>query len=279
MEIDFTKRVQKYVNVDSHLDAVEAGATIVQLKYDGWWARVVVKSKIAFIYSRQNELKGKRRVNLPDCVLIGEFLKGTQRVVAGTEGKHSTLMAFDILELEGKETDSLPYYQRLNNLTNLLERNECWVELCETFPIEQSAFLWDKFVEKGNVEGLVYKKKTMPYVGSTVWRRKKQFTMDYVVMGFYEGKGKHSGRLGGLVCGLFVNGVLTEKTKVGGGFNDKERKGIWDNQAHYLGKVLEVTGWQIFESGAMRHPNAVRWGDGELAWRSDKNPSECTWAS
>ena len=180
-EIDFSKRVQKYKNVTSHKQAEKAGAEIVQLKYDGWWARAVIKSRSAKIYSRQGELKDTMQVGLPDCVLIGEYLKGTQRVVSGTEGEHSSLIVFDILEVRGEEVHSVPYGFRVDRIHRMLSDPNMWVLPCKTYPICEADRLWDSEVENGNCEGLVYKKRSDPYVGSTVWRRKKEFTMDYVV--------------------------------------------------------------------------------------------------
>jgi ATP-dependent DNA ligase len=139
--------------------------------------------------------------------------------------------------------------------------------------------LWRQHVENGTCEGLVYKRIGDTYIDSTVWRRKKEVTMDYIMMGVYEGAGKHKGRLGGINGGLWVNGKAEIRCKVGGGFNDAEREDIWNNPQKYMGRVLEVKGWQLFESGAVRHPNAVRdERTGQLRWRDDKEQKDCYWA-
>lgn len=278
-DIDFSSRLQKYVNVESHQEAMDAGATYVQLKYDGWWARLVVENGVGKVYSRQNQLKHTQETNLPDCVLIGEFLKGTQRVVSGTEGDQHSLIVFDILNWEGLRVDNQSYKSRMDFLGLKFGDNEKygWVKQCCTYPIEQADLLWEQEVENGNCEGLVYKYSKSHYIGSKVWRRKREFTMDYVVMKMYEGNGKHGGRLGGLICGLYENGKLVEKVRVGGGFNDEERDLIWQSPAFYYDRVLEVKGWQVFDSGALRHPNAVRGKEGKLKWRDDKRPVDCKW--
>ena len=279
MSIDFTQRVQKYKNVTEHQQAIKAGADLVQLKYDGWWARAVIKNRSAKIYSRQGQLKDTILVGLPNCVLIGEFLKGTQRVVSGTEGEHSSLIVFDILELESdSDVHEKKYGHRVKIVQDILKGTDTWVKPCVTYSsVDFCERLWKDHVENGDCEGLVYKKSSDKYVGSTVWRRKREFTMDYVVMGVEEGLGKHSGRLGAIICGLVEGGVLVEKVRVGGGFNDREREHIWDFPDKYIGRVLEVKGWQVFDSGAMRHPNAVRGGDGKLKWRADKTKNDCVW--
>lgn len=275
-EVDFSVRVQKYKNVDSHKEAIRGGADCVQVKYDGWWARVVVKDRVAEVYSRQGQLKHTQATSLPNCVLIGEFLKGTNRVVSGSEGEANTVIVFDILEWEGDRMDNQMYGRRTEAISKI-DKYASWIKSCVNYHIEFAERLWKTHVDNGNAEGLVYKSMHDYYVGSTVWRKKKEFTMDYVVMRFNEGAGKHKGRLGGIVCGLFEEGILVEKVTVGGGFNDLEREHIWENPAHYYLQVLEVKGWQLFDSGSMRHPNAVRGEDGKLKWREDKSPSDCTW--
>jgi ATP-dependent DNA ligase len=279
--VDFASRVQNYENVEAHADAQRMGCDVTELKYDGWWGRLVVEREVGKVYSRQGQLKHEAKIEMPNCVVIGEFLKGTQRVVSGTEGKSDFLMAFDCLEWDGSLVADRKWTRRkrvVNSMQQYTDGGQ-WVCPVESYGIEDAGELWNRHVDNGNAEGLVYRKSTDPYVGSTLYRRKKQFTVDYVVTGVYEGQGKHKGRLGGVTAGLFVNGKLKEKVKVGGGFNDSEREAIWQSPRLYIGRVLEVTGWQVFESGAVRHPNAVRGEDGLLRWRDDKRPEHCTWPS
>ncbi len=275
--IDFEERVQAYKNVESHEEAILAGADIVELKFDGWWGRLVAQGGQAKVYSRQGQLKHEASLDIPDCTLIGEFLKGTQRVVSGGEGAAGNLVVFDVLEMEGRCAAHLPWTAR-NRMVKGLEQYGQWIQPVKSFGIRASGSLWNAYVEGGNAEGLVYKRSSDRYVGSTVWRMKKEFSMDYILISPYEGKGKHVGKLGGVNGGLWVDGKVVQRCKVGGGFNDAEREEIWNNFEKYAGRVLEVTGWQIFESGAMRHPNAARDPlTGLLKWRDDKEPQDCYW--
>lgn len=275
--INFASRVQNYDNVIEHGDAAKKGADIVEVKYDGWWGRLHVENQIGRVYSRQGQLKHEAKIDIPDCVLIGEFLKGTQRVVQGGEGAANDLKVFDCLEWDGGLVAHLPLLRRKRTVNALARYTDSWVSPVDSFDIAEADVLWQKHVIEGNAEGLCYKRMSDSYVGSTIWRKKKEVTMDYVVMGVVEGAGKHKGRLGAVVAGLYVNGSLIEKVRVGGGFNDVERQEIFDNPAKYTGRVLEVRGWQLFDSGAVRHPNAVRGPDGKLLWREDKLPTDCTW--
>lgn len=283
--LDFTSRIQSYVNFSTVAEAAASRRfDITQIKYDGWWARLVVTGGIAQIYSRQGQLKETRPVpGIADMVLIGEFLKGTNRACAGDSGK---VMVFDALFLPGTGTGitqvfDYSYSARERFIRNLKSEGRLpdWVVPVESFSPTKSVALWEEHVMNGGGEGLVYRSSREVYHPATIGRVKRVFTMDYVVMGFTESTtGKRKGMAGNLICGLYVNGVLTEKVKVGGGFNNPEMIDQFQNFGKYKGRVLEVKGWQLFESGAMRHPNACRNDDGSIRWRDDKRPEDCVWS-
>lgn len=275
--MDLTKRKQRYVNVESHSEALDAD--IVEVKYDGWWARCVITKGKLQIFSRQGQLKFEGEASLPDCVLIGEYIVGTQRATAGEElGK---VVVFDIIEIESHNlpATAVAHWSWKNRRMTLeeLDFTGTMFELIETFKPADADELWQSAVIEGGAEGLVYKRSYESYVDSTVYRKKRVFTMDYVVMDLQEGGGANEGRLGALICGLYVNGNLKRKLRVGGGFRDKEREAIWQAPEDYIGRVLEVKGWQLFDSGALRHPNACRGKGGRLRWREDKAPEDCTY--
>lgn len=72
---------------------------------------------------------------------------------------------------------------------------------------------------------------------------KRVDTVDLRVVGFQEGTGKHSGRLGALVCQDPETGAYT---KVGTGYSDYERQWIWDHQDEVDGQLIEVDhNWKI----------------------------------
>ena len=173
----------------------------------------------------------------------------------------------------------LPYDERRAAVRTMLSyyHGSPWVRLNATYPIAKSDELWEQFVMKGGSEGMVYKNSTDPYVGSVVYRQKRVYDMDYIILGMVEGKGKNAGMMGALIGGQMIRGKVVERCNIGGGFYDSERIHIWKNPEQYVGRVLECHGWQVFPSGAMRHPNASRGADGALLWRSDKTPADCRW--
>lgn len=274
--MDFTKRVQKYVNVEDHETPTFYGADIVEIKYDGWWARVVVRDGHAKIFSRQGQLKAEQEVKAADGVYIGEYLVGTQRAVQGADGASGVVKVFDCISIGDKDIYRIPLTDR-KMLAEKSIRDCSFLEMTPHFPADNSEALWDEHVENGDAEGLVWKNSKQEYIGSTVWRRKQVFTMDYVVMEVNEGAGRRKGMVGNLLCGLYEDGKLVAKVRVGGGFSDAEGKYIFENFEKFRGRVLEVKGWHIFSSGSMRHPNAVRGADGQIRWRSDKRPEDCVW--
>lgn len=53
--------------------------------------------------------------------------------------------------------------------------------------------------------------------------------------------------------------------------SDDQRLEFGKNGDAYIGKVVEVAGFEVFDSGSMRHPSFVR-------VRDDKDAKECVWA-
>lgn len=271
--MSYEKRIQKYVNFTSVADAMRAGFDLVQPKYDGWWARVVVKDGSASIYSRQGMLKHTKPVpaGTVDMVLIGEYIIGTQRATSGADsGNCGVVRVFDVLEVNGECIAETHRYEARMAAGVKAASSVEWLVATRSDLAGTALQLWSEYVERDGAEGLVFRKSTDTYSAAVVGRVKKQFTMDYVVMGVVEGEGKHAGRVGAVVCGMYVRGTLTEKVRVGGGWTDAMRDAIWAEPSRYVGQVLEVKGFQVFESGSMRHPNAVR-------FRDDKAPADCVW--
>lgn len=109
----------------------------------------------------------------------------------------------------------------------------------------------DKFVIDG-FEGAMFKDGASPYVfkrGRNVLKVKKFHDIDLRVTSLYEGKGKHRGRLGGLVVDH-----LGVETKVGSGFNDALREEIWKNQESWVNATVQVQYQDIGSQGSLRFP-------------------------
>jgi len=314
--VTLTSRVQKYINYATPALAAACKKLkfdIVQIKFDGWWARIVIKNGVAQIFSRQNQLKDTFPAEgVADMVLLGEYLKGTNRSTSDASAADvgGVVMVFDALHFGKDGFINLPYRDRHDALVKakaggLLPE---WCRTVMSWDTNMADKLWEMDVVACGAEGLVFRRSEDNYLDATIGRVKQEFSVDYVIMGFTEGGGKRAKMAGNLIGGLYVPSLsfaeaaeirakfiaknpnvkgwtvygrskLVPKVSIGGGFNDSEMKDQFDNFRKYAGRVLEVKGWQIFESGAMRHPNAVRESNGSIKWRDDKSIYECVWDS
>jgi DNA ligase-1 len=85
---------------------------------------------------------------------------------------------------------------------------------------------------------------------------KTMLSMDCEIIGFYEGTKRLEGTLGGLI----VKQENEVKCEVGTGFSDADRIYIWENQAKFLGRVVEIQYQDLTEKEQrMRFPSAIRW--------------------
>jgi ATP-dependent DNA ligase len=275
-------RVQKYKNFPTVQAAVAAGFDAAQVKYDGFFAEVVVAGGNAVAYSRTGNVIATHPC--PDfrgsAVLVGELLIGTARSV-GTP-QFGRLMVFDCTyhdEYDGHAecvpVAEMDYTCRRTIAAGVVLAFNGWAEMVETHHRGAVESLWDAHVVRDGGEGLVLRKTPREghgpgYAADTLGRVKAMETHDYVVMGVEEGQGKHVGRLGALVCGQYdACGRLVECCRVGGGFTDEQREGYWNARGRLAGLVMEARGYQYFEAtGALRHPQFSR-------WRGDKPAAEC----
>lgn len=266
----YESRIQKYKNHDEV--AAARGYDLCQPKYDGCWSRVVIARGEAAIFSRTN----KPVATMPapaglDATLVGECLLGTTRAAASSE--HGTVRVFDCLATAGEViAEAEGYTERLAAAGRVIAAGLPWASLAETFPAADAAGLWASRVEPGDAEGLVFRRSGDTYTAATIGRVKRQMTHDYVVVGVEPGKGKLAGKAGAVILGLYGRmGVAEEVCRCGGGFSDAERAAMLASPKDYIGRVAEVRGYDLFASGAMRHPTFSR-------WRSDKAARECVMA-
>lgn len=114
----------------------------------------------------------------------------------------------------------------------------------------------DKFVAQG-YEGCMIKNVMSPYVfkrSDALLKFKPFHDADGCVVEFQEGKGRHKGRLGALF--VEFDGVIT---RVGSGFDDKQRDEIWARRDEYLGKTVEAKYQGKTPDGKLRFPVFTRW--------------------
>lgn len=85
------------------------------------------------------------------------------------------------------------------------------------------------------------------------YKNKEQLDAEAMVVGYQDGKGKHSGRMGALVCQMLDSDRT--RFKVGSGFSDDERE--WENAASSR-NTITCRHYELTDDGKTRHPVFVR---------------------
>ncbi len=186
-------------------------------------------------------------------------------------------MVFDALSLNGdfRQLSFQARRQELDWHKDVIEQTDRLMLIDQQTTPEGKQDILDKVNSgKYGLEGIVVKDLRNNYFEPAL-KYKYKCTEDVFWQGEYkEGKGKHAGRVGSLVCYQYINGKKTEVAQVGGGLTDSLRDELM--QMIEQGEVsaenprtLEVQTHELLPSGKMRYPNFVR-------WRFDKSAIQCT---
>ena len=136
--------------------------------------------------------------------------------------------AFDVLYLNGFELMRFPLEERKSVLRKLIPDNDGWVRYNDH--IEGRGLDFFEAVSKRKLEGIVAKHRKSPYqqTRSRYWLKiKTQHTDHFVVAGFTPPEGSRK-YFGALLLGLYDKaGQLIHVGRVGGGFDDKTLKEVW----------------------------------------------------
>jgi DNA ligase-1 len=242
------------------------GDCVVEYKYDGVRAIIIVENSNATIYSRN----GKLLTNFPhieeafsnkmfdDLVFDGEVMSADFQSLmkqvhrkSGAETSDAYFALFDFIPLDEFKTGSstLPLVKR-KELLKGFERSEyfkdCIVVTDYTvLNIEDDA---DKFkainntaIEEG-YEGIMVKPVNGYYEckRSYGWLKMKPYIeVTLRVTDIEEGTGKNEGSTGALVCEGADEGKFI-KVNVGTGLSDANRDDIWNSRDAVLGQLVEV---------------------------------------
>jgi DNA ligase-1 len=242
------------------------GDCVVEYKYDGVRAIIIVENANATIYSRN----GKQLKNFPhieeafsnkmfdDLVFDGEVMSADfqtlMKQVHRKEGAETTdayFALFDFIPLDEFKTakSSLPLIKR-KELLKGFEISEYFKDCIvltdyTVLNIEDDA---DKFkainntaIEEG-YEGIMVKPVNGYYEckRSYGWLKMKPYIeVTLTVTDIEEGTGKNEGSTGALVCEGTDEGKHIQ-VNVGTGLSDANRDDIWSNRDSVLGQLVEV---------------------------------------
>ncbi len=272
---------------------VEKWPVVCEIKYDGTRVACVWEDQELSIVSRNGlpmpgfepfarDMKARLRelkahgVSLPDMILDGEMdsAEGFYETVGGARRKDGQgefiPRLFDAVPLAHFKAGKVnaPWRQRCTvarTLVKALAMERVTFDPgmeCYSDEDVQSCFAWAR---EHNHEGIIVKQPDAPYEckrGYHWMKIKPKATVDIPIIGFEVGTGRNARRLGAAICDL--EGV---EVRVGTGWSDEDRTGVWLNQDQCLGLMIEVEYAEKTPDGSLRHPRFVR-------WRDDKNPED-----
>jgi len=266
---------------------------IFEPKLDGYRALCQKRGETLRFISRNNrdltleftELSFGDHINA-DCTLDGEIViydkKGNPSFALMQQRKHRRLLptyvAFDILELDGRDLRRLPLSERKQLLVGVIEEGGNLQLMPST---ENGAELWNVVTARG-LEGVMAKKKDSIYVTgrSRAWLKiKLEKTVDCVIVGY----ATKTREIASLALGLYDGTTLTYIGQVGTGFSEsllvklsKElvrspNEVVLPTNLHPVvpDKVCEVKYLEYTGDGRLRAPVFLR-------IRGDKSARECT---
>jgi len=270
---------------------------LCQEKVDGWNG-IVIKENGVSRWDTEAWKKYNALINMlkyfddflpDDSIVAGEVGYGTEYETAlALQYGYHRFICFDLIKFNGEWVKDLPAIERFNILKSYWEKSQYANQIHPIINIVRNIILdgtadenresarkmfWN-IVDNGG-EGIILKKADSIYRFGPIcdaYKFKKYLTKDYVCMGFVESNAPTYVNAGmpvaSIKCGLYINGKLQYVMQTSG-FPFYWRKEFAENPNKYIGRVLEVGGYEIFKSGAMRHSMFLR-------FRDDRKPEDCT---
>lgn len=213
-----------------------------EIKYDGYRLIAVRrKGKLQLFTRKQLDwtdrfatlAKRLEKIGGGDFVLDGEAVvfdaKGRtsfgdlQEALKGS-GEKITFVAFDLLNVDGKNIRDLPLSQRLQHLEKLIPGVDGPIRRSKTWAADEGPDLFRQACKLG-LEGIISKHAEARYFPESRrdWVKSKcRPRQEFVICGFTPPKNSCPG-FGALVLGSFENGKLVPRGKVGTGFSGEKR--------------------------------------------------------
>lgn len=166
-------------------------------------------------------------VNAGSAIIDGELvvLDPEGRPSFGLMQQHATQVAFyvfDVLSVDGHDTIALPYEQRRELVTGLVEAGPNW--MVPAHRIGDGQALVDATVER-ELEGVMAKRLGTTYQPgkrTPNWRKvKNRYSVEVVIGGYTPGTGNRSSTFGALLVGVAGDDGVKFAGGVGTGFDQK----------------------------------------------------------
>lgn len=276
---------------------------VVQRKYDGERMLIHFNHDETYCTSRRTSKKTGRYMenqdkiaNLPhldldytviDCEFYGDTWADAVGVLHSLPERALQLQVntsihfavFDCLFFNGTDLRDLPYSVRLDYVSHVLDLLNYrlkdfrfhFVEQFKVNNIDEAMKIAKEYWDEGK-EGVVMKAYNLKYYDKGMMLKIKRFeTLDVVVCGYQEGRGKYENVVGALYVGYYdkAKDEIVKISKVNCG-TDEDRKmwKKWFDKGTAIGKVIEVKCQEVTDK-SLRHPVYLR-------LRDDKSKEMCT---
>lgn len=150
-----------------------------------------------------------------------------------------------------------PFFMRLQALSD-------WVPPENVLVVKHKLVTTQKTVDRNfakaleaGYEGLVLKTPNHLYKPgrNADWLKMKATrSTELVILEVYEGEGKWEGMAGGCICGGTDTPGLARVRASSGRLSNADKQYVWDNQADYIGRPIEVLYHEETPTGSLRHP-------------------------
>lgn len=284
-------------------DLFKNNNVVVQRKYDGERMLIHFNKNETYCTSRRTSKKTGRymenqdkianlpHLNLNYTVIDCEFYGNTwadavgilhslpERALQLQENTSVKFAVFDCLFFDGTDVRDQPYEVRLqyvHQILNMLnyQLNDFRFHFVDQFKVNNiaAAYFIAKDYWDAGYEGVVLKPLGLGYYDKGMMLKIKRFeTLDVVVCGYQEGRGKYEGLVGALYVGYYDKdaNIIVKISKVNCG-TDADRK-MWKqlfDEGTAIGRVIEVKCQEVTDK-SLRHPVYMR-------LREDKAKEMCT---
>jgi len=220
-------------------EKLPAGAGwLFEVKWDGYRTLATVRTSEVELTSRRGNSLTERfgsvakalpgALRTPHCVLDGEVcaldLEGRTSFSEMQQGSGTLVFyLFDVLEIDGRPVIDLPFRERRERLTGILEPGHPLVRLSDTFD-DGEALL--EVTEEQGLEGVVAKRSDSVYQPgkrTRDWLKVKPHgKQEFLIAGYTKGKGRRSSSLGALVLAYRRGDELVWAGNCGTGFTEEE---------------------------------------------------------
>lgn len=259
----------------SIIEAPISGSYLVEPKFDGIFTSIRKHKGKIEAWSRRGERKPTLEALLQnsqdkfpsDIWFLGEAEYGSQagRIAVEKRG-YPVIHIFDLVESTDEDKNIIKRKKNLNKL--LIRLQEKHLESVEHKIVRAKKIpeMFKQYIKQG-YEGIVIKDIDKDFSSEEWWKQKKVMTDEFIIMAYEFGNADwhwiknyqipKRGVVGNIICGLWKDNKLTRVMRVGQ-MPFSVRLELTLHPRKYLGRVVEIKGFERFESGALRHASFIR---------------------